>query len=486
MFLERAQSPDDHTISRERVQAWSAATLGETAPYCKSVLSERSRRATWFCHGNYAGVVVIVDVAETEWSMILRIGGPHPQTAQFRRATQLSRTAWMANFQVCEAGTYTVFVLAIMPNPWPNDPARGDPFQSVDSTTKGISLIGSKASCFAPENGIWTRNFSVMHVRTSATCDITERRLWSWRPPRSDEGFEVQQTARASLSVPRLVPHPWRHELEHMFGDLIWAGRGVLQKTWANNASRHLPVCLLGDSTVRNLHNALLKRTEGVPVCDVVAAQTNYAACNASATGGMTGPVYYIEVKRLGPPFTMQALSTSLEQRVSKKSLQRCGAIALNSGQWIAAGQAGPCWTPAAYRRIAGGMMDWLSSIGAKLGVPVAWMATQPFPLNRGGHGHVSDQRPAQARSSNLANCPPTDWRYPHVLRAYNQGAQAAACERNLTFIDLWTAASHVSELSFDGMHYATGPLGDLHAALIADWVTAPSDADRGCSASWV
>jgi hypothetical protein len=428
--------------------------------------------SAWLCHGTRSGVVAVDAVVDTERSMLLRVGGPHPQTVLFRRANQLSSSTWMAEFQICDEGTYTFFVLDIMPNPWPGDNAQGDPF---DSGKQAAWLRASNTSCFTPYErtpGNWLRYFS-WQIRTSTGCEVQSRQLWSWRAPRSAERAAILQKARDSLSTPQLAPHPWKHQLNHMFGELVWAGRDPLNSSWPTfAASGRLPVCMVGDSTVRNLHNALLRQTTGIPACDVIAAQETHAVCNESASA-LRRTLKYVVISSLPPPFTITGLSSSLDRLFGKtgSALQGCGAIAVNVGQWIAAGFAGRPWTPATYRRIASGMLDWLRRTGAHLGVPVAWMATQPFPLNKGGHGHGTDQSNAHRRSSNLIHCPPTDWRYPHVLQAYNLGVQAAARERNVAIIDLWTAAMHVFELSFDDLHYATGPLGNLHAALVVEWV---------------
>lgn len=240
---------------------------------------------------------------------------------------------------------------------------------------------------------------------------------------------------------------------------------------------------------MRNLHNALLARTAGVPACRPAEAQNTHAVCNASFTDGThRAAVRYLELSTPPPPrychapswcvkrpWTLKALAISLAALAglgkNGSRLEGCGAVALNVGQWLAAGYAEHPWTPAAYYQTIGWMMDLLVRFGIRKNVPVAWLATQPFPLNHGRHGHRTDQSTSHRRSSNLANCPATDWRYPHVLEAYNIGAQAAARARNLKYIDLWTAAFDVFELSFDDLHYTEGPVGDHHASLVVDWV---------------
>ena len=80
--------------------------------------------------GAHAGAVVVNATDTTEWSVLLRIGGPHPQTNFFRRGHE-SRTWWTATFRVCEPGIYTTSVMAIMSFPWPNDDAHGERLHGV-------------------------------------------------------------------------------------------------------------------------------------------------------------------------------------------------------------------------------------------------------------------------------------------------------------------------------------------------------------------
>ena len=83
----------------------------------------------------------------------------------------------------------------------------------------------------------------------------------------------------------------------------------------------------------------------------------------------------------------------------------------------------------------------------------VAWVSTNPMPLNTA-----------------MTSCPATDWRFPHVLQRYNEIAETNV---NLThgrikYIDLFSIAFHLFDLSYDGSHYQ-GPVGFALASRILD-----------------
>ena len=82
-------------------------------------------------------------------------------------------------------------------------------------------------------------------------------------------------------------------------------------------------------------------------------------------------------------------------------------------------------------------------------------------------------------------NCPPTDWRFPHVLAAYNAAVRRIAISLNVSYLDLWQSSLDVLELSEDGTHYGCSkdmlvsqacsgsPVGDAHAEMILQWLLA-------------
>ena len=84
---------------------------------CTQLDLEPSSNATWgrICHNGTHGAVHLSFADTNERAMLLRIGGPHPQTQLFERGGNCS---WMAGFRLCESGNYTAFVLLVtMPRP---------------------------------------------------------------------------------------------------------------------------------------------------------------------------------------------------------------------------------------------------------------------------------------------------------------------------------------------------------------------------------
>ena len=153
---------------------------------------------------------------------------------------------------------------------------------------------------------------------------------------------------------------------------------------------------------------------------------------------------------------------------------ERCSAILVNSGQWWAASKRKPHppyepRTPSSYAREVGSQMAHLAAISRKWSVPVAWLATNPFPMNAGGPNYMS----SRARVYDMSACPPQERRFPHVLRGYNEAARLAAAEHGVTYLDTWEIALPLFDLSADSSHYAWGasPVARPQAARALNWV---------------
>ena len=82
-------------------------------------------------------------------SMLLRVGGPHPQTELFKRHDGSDERLWEAQFRLCLPGEYSVHVLLVMASPWGS---------------------GSR----------WQRSCAVHHKNTSV---LVERHSWVHRTP---------------------------------------------------------------------------------------------------------------------------------------------------------------------------------------------------------------------------------------------------------------------------------------------------------------
>ena len=79
-------------------------------------------------------------------------------------------------------------------------------------------------------------------------------------------------------------------------------------------------------------------------------------------------------------------------------------------------------------------------------------------------------------------NCPPTTWGFPHVHRALNLAAEAAATAAGVEFLDMWDInfpSFPLLDLSFDRLHFYD-PVA-RHVALRTLWWAAngPTDPPR-------
>ena len=104
-------------------------------------------------------------------------------------------------------------------------------------------------------------------------------------------------------------------------------------------------------------------------------------------------------------------------------------------------------------------------------GIPVPWVATNPFPMNAGGPTYVAPR----ARPYDMSACPPPERRFPHVLRGYNEAARRLAAAHGVDYLDTWEMAMPLFDVSSDGAHYVWGesPVARPQAARVLEWVLA-------------
>ena len=109
--------------------------------------------------------------------------------------------------------------------------------------------------------------------------------------------------------------------------------------------------------------------------------------------------------------------------------------------------------------------IGWLSRWSRRTGLPIAWIAAMPMPLNGGG--------PHFKRFPNFnidqSVCPVRDQRLPRALLAYNQAARAAAARHKVAYLDTWQQSLDLLDLSFDMKHYAR-PVDLSVAEVLLHW----------------
>ena len=150
-------------------------------------------------------------------------------------------------------------------------------------------------------------------------------------------------------------------------------------------------------------------------------------------------------------------------------------------------GQGGP-WDLATYEATVEKLAGWAHAFArARPGVRVAWLSTNPMPLN-GGARSRSNRRLCEPFCPfstkvwvDMTHCPPTDWRLPHLIAAYNRVAARVVRRLNVTYLNLWQPFFDLQELSHDTVHYLD-PTGRAAALCALQWIAGDgSPAVKGC-----
>jgi hypothetical protein len=131
-----------------------------------------------------------------------------------------------------------------------------------------------------------------------------------------------------------------------------------------------------------------------------------------------------------------------------------CSQVFVNFGQWPAGWPSKP--TPWNFARYRTAVHDFIAILTETLErhphLRITWVDTNPHPV-----------------MSFQTACPPTDWRLPHVLAAYNRIAREEVLATNgyIGFLETFSVTFPLFDLSFDMAHYQ-GPVGVALANVMA------------------
>lgn len=334
------------------------------------------------------------------------------------------------------------------------------------------------------------------HFNHSGSPNNTDCQRCVWTYNSTDNFF-------GSIDLKQPLGLRLQHRLEHH-----------LQYSHRPAASRHrrffpgsrLPICVLGDSQNRQLANALVNMNH--QHCDAMQQQRNHSVCGDEPSDASDAPA--VRFALWYPTYwgfrEIQGFERQAERDPkSSKSIFKCRTLIANFGQWPLGFQAasGPV-SLQNYEESVRRVMQWMLAFGsnhARGNVSIAWTSVYPFPLNDGtGPAYAPHSTKVKC---DLTHCPPTDWRFPHLIDAYNIAARRVASELGVTFIDLhaltfdvqvWPPSRsqscrpvslspatllifpichsqcHVQELSFDTVHY--GPhINSFHARCVKEWL---------------
>ena len=485
---------------------------------------------------------------ENRW-WLLRAAGPHPQTALFE-ASEHDPVVSVARFRVCGAGQYTLHVRELLRAPWAQwedgdwTARSGAPPPCMRDWSDGV-LLHRHAFRFAPPTDT-TSSHSKHHRRGESLCGLG---LWRWKQHVDATTLDahrahVQQRASSHLEQVHPAPYPNRTDLAPLFSDLTYVHDAGDETDDMYNTNRleeaeQTRICLLGDSQMRTLNDALMqlvlraaaasRTTAHVPSGTKAAASIDASLDFDEVPGAIGGLMHGWEsagvLQRLcrhGPPTTdmvrqLTACPKNMNMdAICKRTLcpnvtahyiranygsellrpfrhghighnatslvdyvgSHCSAVLFNTGQWWATskpgkpdGIAGPA-TPGRYAaHLRSKYLPLLRSLADTTMARVAFVATNPYPLNAGG----SEFQGARARAYNMALCPPGgERRFPHVLHAYNARVRDACSALRIQYLDTYRIALPLFDVSSDGAHYPyeVTPVGAAQAARVLRWLT--------------
>ena len=455
--------------------------------------------------------------------MVLRVSGPHPQTALFTQDPALpsrERNPWTARFRLCQPGTYTIHVRALLREPW-LDWASSFTWKSRLNHTPCAARWGE---------GVLLDNHAFHHDR--AATESCSAGLWSWA------SSDARHSAIGAAMLQRITPspHPNATHLAGIFDGLQYIEASTAPALIAPPAvqatsPRASPpvICLLGDSQMRTLTDSLTGLQDPFPqnsvnpmACSYRGSAQNLISSKACPPQKMVGFHYctrklwnctaVLEYYKAvyGAPHDDRSGKLHDRSRVDgnlnstwQSTLklrdhlgERCTAVLYNSGQWWASwklkpddldkyhtqwkvGKAEP-YTPTQYaqavlmRQIAA-----LKDLNARWpDLRVAWLATNPYPINVGGAGYM--RHPAQ--HYDMSRCPPKERRFPHLLAAYNNEARRICAAHGVSFLDTWDITLPLFDISADGAHFALrhSPIAKAQATRILAWALGTQSPSRG------
>ena len=226
-----------------------------------------------------AGFAAVLFEDARERAILLRIGGPHPQTAIFQAA---GPRLWLANFSMCDRGNYTAHVRLVMVDPWATG-AKAWSSCAIHHTAQAALVPQFN---FRPDRG--------PAQGCTSSCLWSWRRKAVWQFPNPTPSYVLPLSAGEALhslrNISTTAPHPWAKELplrfsalEYPVGDVAVKSRQWPRLAAAIAARGTLPLCLVGDSHLRTLANRLIQLLDPWKrLCDPLSAQETHAACESA------------------------------------------------------------------------------------------------------------------------------------------------------------------------------------------------------------
>ena len=366
------------------------------------------------CHADDTGAVFLHEAHEGEIAMVLRVGGPHPQSALFQRSAAgdpSSRRLWVAPFRLCLAGRYSVAAMLIARNPWGGDEGW---------FSRNFSTVCT--SYARDEQPLLMHSFLFPGNAAVPGC---MRCLWSWRGKDNPLAtISLRQPLSRSEGLLQELESHLRYGLESRRA----AADGREPAAWSHHEG---PICLVGDSQTRQLANSLFAATGGR--CDVEASQVSHRFCGEESEveaahrrrGGHSSSGGADAVRPAIAYFPLYFGRDEL--RRYRVAIGTCRVLLVNVGQWPlsfastpgpwthnGSTPAGGPWSLGRYDQAVREVLGWMLGVASARrteaggGMRLGWISTFPMPLDDGRWEHF--------RHRSLATCPPIDFRLPHLI----------------------------------------------------------------------
>ena len=205
-------------------------------------------------------------------------------------------------------------------------------------------------------------------------------------------------------------------------------------------------ICMFGDSQMRTLLNSVIVRVDK----------------SASCLPHLENTAMKVQCEHQG--FYYNELHYPNDLSFSPE-IQSCTHIFINSGQWPSGPPTIPPWTPPKYRveiryLIQNTIIPFISKHPH---VKLTWISTYPHPIGE-----------------RMRMCPPADWRFPHVVGAYNSIVREEICSSNasISYLDMTPLVLPLLDISFDQSHFH-GPVGRALAKRFANHVLGRGGGER-------
>lgn len=189
-------------------------------------------------------------------------------------------------------------------------------------------------------------------------------------------------------------------------------------------------VCFFGDSQMRHLFNAFVMATSEYAVLPVASAEKEVMPSSVHT---------YIEKRWAG--FDLGEGHENIS----------CTDVVANMGQWPAGWPEGRPWSFREYELAVQGDLEEMGAISDQLDMEprrLYWLSTNP-------HGYMD------VHGRSMYGPEAVEWRWDGVVNQYNDIARVAAEESKVVqYLDIAEIARPLSDLPYDGAHYA-GIVGD-------------------------